>query len=106
MTGSPRCGGLWRVRVRVTVPSYDSAILRSMRRHIRPSRLVAAGLSVGTLIALVAAMVATERAAPLPAPAVRPGVTATPTDSFDAGAPATPPSAPAGRRAQTITSAS
>jgi hypothetical protein len=74
----------------------------------RRSRLVALGLSVGGLAGLVTGMVATEH--PRPATANPAGPSAAAVDPFDAGGPATPPSAgPSanGRRIrQTITSAS
>jgi hypothetical protein len=71
----------------------------------RRSRIVAVGLSVGTLVGLVTGMILTEHPASPPAQST---VTTAP-DPFTTGRPATPasssPPEPAGFR-QTITSAS
>jgi hypothetical protein len=70
----------------------------------RRSRVVAVGLSVGTLLGLVTGMILTEHPASPPQSAVT-----TAPDPFTTGRPATPasspPAGPAGFR-QTITSAS
>jgi len=76
-----------------------------MQRHARRSRIVAAGLGVGALVALVTGMVATERVLPKALEKGDPGLSAA--DPFSAGGPATPPSVPPARRSlRTVTSAS